>query len=219
MKEAFLKQLSLFSHLDAESLSSIANSLEMHMYLKNELIFSEGRVAKHMFMVFDGQIKVFKSTPDGKEHILHFMPKYSIVAEVPMFEGGLYPVSCMSTKDSILFAIPREKLITLIKNDPKIALNMLALQSRRLREFTYKIEQLSLKTTEQKFINYLLKNSDMINDKLIMEVSSIQELSDYLGSTRENLSRVINNLIKKRMVTRDKNMFVLQKELLANEVV
>jgi len=211
MKEYFLKQLSLFSHLDDRSLTAIASNLEKHVYLKNELIFSEGQKAKYLFMVFDGEIKVFKSTPDGKEHILHFMPKYSIVAEVPMFEGGVYPASCIATKETILLAIPREKLISLVKHDPQIALNMLALQAKRLREFTDKIEQLSLKTTEQKFINYLLQSGDMDNNRCIVKINNIQELSNYLGSTRENLSRVINTLIRNKVITRDKDIFILQK--------
>lgn len=209
MKKLFLKQLPLFAHLDEANLSSIADSIEKFVLRKNELVFQEGQMANYLFMVFDGQVKIFKSTPDGKEHILHVMPKYSIIAEVPMFEGGVYPANGMAIKDSILFAMPRKKLISLVKHDPQIALNMLALQAKRLREFTDKIEQLSLKTIEQKFINFLLSNVKIEHGMRIVKINNIQELANYLGTARESLSRIINGLIKNKTISKVQGGFLV----------
>lgn len=142
-------------------------------------------------------------------NILHIMPKYSIIAEVPMFEGGVYPANGMAIKDSILFAMPRKKLISLVKHDPQIALNMLALQAKRLREFTDKIEQLSLKTIEQKFINFLLSNVKIEHGMRIVKINNIQELANYLGTARESLSRIINGLIKNKTISKVQGGFLV----------
>lgn len=211
MKLKFLKQLPLFSHLNRSNLEAIAANVEQRQYLKNEIIFQEGQQADKLFIVYDGLVKVFKASFEGKEHILHIMAKNSIIAEVPMFEGGRYPANCAALGDSILFTIPREKFISLIKNDPQVALNILALQAKRLREFASKIEQLSLKTTEQKFLNFLLQNSCVESGVTIAKTKNItmQELANYLGTARENLSRIINKLINSKVIRKCEDGFLV----------
>jgi len=211
MKIHFLKQLPLFSHLNETSLTWIAENLETMTYAKNEVIFQEGQKAQKLHMIFQGQIKIFKLNQDGKEHILHIMKPNELIGEVPLFEGGTYPANGMTMTESMLFALPRIKLIALIKQDPQIALNMLALQAKRLREFTDKIEDLSLKNTEQKFIAYLQEHAKTINHKTYVPLDNmnLQELANYLGIARENLSRIINKLIKQGRLTKQPQGFLL----------
>jgi CRP/FNR family transcriptional regulator, dissimilatory nitrate respiration regulator len=220
MKLQFLKQLPLFSHLDKSSLAALAASVEQKSYLKNEIIFRERELADKLFMVCDGVVKIFKSNAQGQEHILHIMSKNSIIAEVPMFAGGRYPANCVALSDSILFAIPRQKFVSLIKSDPQVALNILALQAERLREFACKIEQLSLRTTEQKFLNFLVNNAYTENNITIAKTNNlnIQELANYLGTARENLSRIINRLINNKVIKKCKDGFILNHSVKALQV-
>ncbi|MBU0744943.1 MAG: Crp/Fnr family transcriptional regulator [Gammaproteobacteria bacterium] len=211
MKLQFLKQLPLFAHLNKERLEDVATSFELRSYCKNEIIFQEGQQADKLFIVCDGSVKVFKSNSDGKEHILHIMLKNSVIAEVAMFEGGRYPASCAALSDSMLCNIPREKFIALIKDDAQVALNILALQAKRLREFALKIEQLSLKTAEQKFLHFLLENASTENNVTIARTKglNIQELANYLGTARENLSRIINKLVNNGVIEKHENGFLI----------
>lgn len=214
MTKHFLQQFSLFANLDELSLLAIADNLEKKNYGKNELIFREGQIANKLFMVFQGQVKVFKTNMDGKEHILHVMHPYDIIAEVPVFEGGIYPASCMAMTDSTLYAIGREKFFALVKKNPQIALNIIAFQAKRLREFTVKIEQLSLKTAEQKFMAFLLQHAvvDKTSGKNIAIIGtySLQEIANYLGITREHLSRLTNKLIKNGTIARVADGFAIK---------
>ncbi len=215
MKTYFLKQLPLFAHLSKAKLEIIADSIQEKLYLKNEVIFCEKQQADQLLIVFDGFVKIFKSSFAGREHILHVMSKHSIIAEVPIFEGGKYPASCVAMSDSILLAIPRQKLIALIKTDPQVALSMLALQAKRLREFTCKIEELSLKTSKQKFLNFLLQNAHAENGITMVRMKNLnmQELADYLGTARENLSRIINKLIKNNVIKKCQDGFLITSKL------
>ncbi len=213
MKKHLLQQFPLFSDLTDEALTAIESALVQESYTKNTLIFNEGQTADKLLIVFDGKVKVFKSNSEGKEHILHIMSKYNMLGEVPLFEGGKYPASCVAMTDVILFAIPRTKLIALIQQDPQIALNILALQAKRLREFTSKIERLSLKTTEQKLAYYLLQHAVEVDGQHIVSMQNfnIQELANYLGTARENLSRVISKLIRQGIISKHNNDIIIEK--------
>ena len=221
-----LKQLSLFAHLTKKESDAIANSLEKHTYEKNETIFREGDVADRLYILFDGEVKIFKSSLDGKEHTLRIMQKYDIIGEVPMFEGGAYPASCTALTFSVLFSMSRSCVLKLIQDDPKVALNMLALQARRLKEFTHKIEQLTLQKTERMLAKLFVQKAKNISDnQAVVELKEmgIQNLANYLGVSRENVSRIISKYQKAKLIKKQRRNIVIQDfhalENIANEVM
>jgi CRP/FNR family transcriptional regulator len=185
----FLKEISLFQYAKESELLLLAKNLTRHVYLKNETLFQEGSKAERLYMVLQGQIKICKFSKQGKEYILDILTKYQLFGEVPMFSGTIYPAHAIAVTDAIVFSLDREKLINLIKQNPQVALNFLALQAARLREFNNKIEQLSLQKVEQNLIDYL-------QNKKRIELLSMQNLANSLGVSRETLSRTISQLIK-----------------------
>lgn len=200
----FLKEIALFSHLENAVLQKIDAQLERHTFIKNALVFFEGQKAEKMYFVAEGRLKVFKTSEEGKEHILGIMPRKSIVGEVPMFEEGTFPAHCVAMTASVLFSIEREHFLKLIQEDPRIALKMLSFQARRLKNFIEKIEGLSLQKTEKNLVNYILKIGKFLNGYVhaSMQSMNMEELAHYLGTTREHLSRAIkrlmlNNVLKK----------------------
>ena len=194
----FLKKSPVFQHAKESELLVLADNLTRHVYLKNEIIFQEGAKAERLYMVLQGEVKIYKLSPQGKEHILDVLTENQLFAEVPMFEGTTYPASAIALTDTILFALDRKKLINLIQQDPQIALNFLALQARRLREFTHKVEQLSSQKIEEKLLDYL-------QNKKRVESLSMQNLANYLGVSRETLSRAVSQLIKTGHIKKENN--------------
>jgi len=213
MKNDFLKKMSLFSHLSSDELNVLAASLEKHTYLKGEEVFQEGDTADRLYIVYDGSAKIFKSSLDGKEHTLRVMQKHDLIGEVPMFEGGTYPASCTAITDAVLFSIFRPCLLGLIQDDPSIALNMLALQAKRLKEFTLKIEKLTLQKTEQRLADFFIKKAETLTDNRIhvdFNDINIQNLADYLGVSRENVSRIISKWVKLKIISKQQRNIIIQ---------
>ena len=96
-------------------------------------------------MVVSGKVKIFKVSMEGKEQILHIFGPGEPFGEVPVFAGQQFPASAEALEKSRLFFFSREAFIDLIKRNPDLALNMLAVLSRRLRRFakvsaTYTLE-------------------------------------------------------------------------------
>lgn len=189
---SFLARLSLFAHLNLEQLTKIAHLMEKKQYSKGQIIFLEGQAAELLFIVYQGGVKVYKVAEDGKEHILHMLGAGEIFAEVPVFAGESYPANCVALEDAIILVISRKTLLHLIQTDPQIALSMLALQAKRLREFTVQIEYLTLRNSLQRLAHYLVEQSDQKN--VVHRQLSVTTLAQLLGMTRENLSKLLNRL-------------------------
>jgi CRP/FNR family transcriptional regulator len=80
----------------------------------------------------------------------------------------------------------------LVRRDPSLALNMLAVLSQRLRRFSGLIENLSLKEVPGRLAAYLLylQEGKKGGDDLLLEISKNQ-LASLLGTIPETLSRIL----------------------------
>ena len=148
---------------------------------EGEHIFSEGVDATAFFIVISGKVKIYKLSPDGKEHTLHIHGPGDLVAEAAIFDSMRYPASCMAIEDSQLVRIWRDGFLALIKSHPELALKMMSGYSKRLRQFVAKIEELSLKDIKSRLAGYLLEHSSEENGVTVCRlVYSKKDLASFL---------------------------------------
>jgi CRP/FNR family transcriptional regulator len=177
---------------DIDCLLSIALT---KAYKKGEPIFSEGEHANGFYIVAEGKVKIFKLSIDGKEHILHIFGPGNPFGEVPVFAGKAFPANAMTLAKSTLIFLPREAFVGLITANPSIALNMLAILSLRLREFTVQIEHLSLKEVPGRLAAYLIfLSKEQKNDRTVSLKISKGQLASLLGTIPETLSRIFTKM-------------------------
>lgn len=159
------------------------------------MIFNEGDKAKGLYMVGKGKIKVFKLSFDGKEQILHIYGPGHTFGEVPVFQGGNFPASSMALEASSIIYMPRDKFVALITSTPGLGMNLLADLSRRLREFTVQIENLSLKEVPARLAAYIITLSKEQKNKLMVTLPiSKAQLSNLIGTTPETVSRILKKM-------------------------
>jgi CRP/FNR family transcriptional regulator len=91
--------------------------------------------------------------------------------------------------------------VDLISQHPSLALNMLAVLSMRLRQFTVQIEHLSLKEVPARLAAYLiyLAEEQAAEDAVLLTISKGQ-LASLLGTIPETLSRILAKMIQQNLV-------------------
>ena len=116
-------------------------------------------------------------------------------AEVPVFEGSLYPANAETMDQSRLFFFPKKAFVNLIHENPSLAMNMLASLSQRLKQFSNLIESLSLKEVPGRLASYLLYLSDRHGsiDEFELDIAKSQ-LASFLGTIPETLSRIFSKM-------------------------
>jgi len=206
----FLSNIFLFSSFTEKEIDLLEASTSLKRYHKGEQVFSEGMDAKAFFVVVSGKVKIYKLSPEGKEHILHIHGPQDLVAEAAIFDSMLYPASCMALEDSTLVRIQREGFLTLIKRYPELALKMMSGYSRRLRQFVSKIEELSFKDIRSRLVSYLLENSMVENNTTVCRLKySKKELSALLGTIPETLSRALGFLKQRNLIIEKDNTIII----------
>jgi CRP/FNR family transcriptional regulator len=185
----------LFEGLPEDQVMAIKKIAGKKQYSKGEIIFSEGEEGTGFYVIAKGRVKVFKVSPEGKEQILHIFGPGQPFGEVPVFTGQRFPANAQAIEETLALFFPRDSIVSLIAANPSLALNMLAVMSRRLRQFAVQIENLSLKEMPARLASYLLFLADEQNsdDVVTLNISKGQ-LASILGTIPETLSRVFAKL-------------------------
>jgi CRP/FNR family transcriptional regulator, dissimilatory nitrate respiration regulator len=192
---SFLDDVPLFKGLPAEQLKALTGIAIAKSVKKGEKVFAEGETALGFYVVVRGRIKIFKVSPDGKEQVLHIVSFPEPFGEVPVFAGVFFPANAHVIEDASLVFFPRNAFVDLIKKDPSLAMNMMALLSKRLMQFTSLIENLALKEVPSRLAAYLLYLSERNSDSNIVELDIPKALlSNVLGTIPETVSRVFSKM-------------------------
>lgn len=186
-----LSQTPLFNGLSPENLEKLNRIIVDKLHKKGSVIFNEGDAADGFYVVAEGKVKIYKLSLDGKEHILHIYGPGNPFGEVPMFSGMRFPANAQALVKSRVLYFPRPAFVQLISENPSLSLNMLAVLSRRLREFTVQIENLSLKEVPGRLASYLIYlGREQGNPEQVTLNVSKGQLASLLGTIPETLSRI-----------------------------
>jgi CRP/FNR family transcriptional regulator len=206
---AILAQVPLFSGLSPAQLAGLENNSAVLRLDKGRIIFLEGTPATTSYVLLSGQVKIYKSSPEGKEQILHVLDRGEPFAEVPMFQGGPYPASAMAIKPSRVLAVEKDVLVRLMERDAGLALAMLAALSARLRQMSTLIGQLTLREVPARLGAYLLHLSGEQRSQSISLDITKGHLAGFLGATREAVSRALAKLAEAGVIAMDNRMITI----------
>jgi len=204
----------LFGGLPDEHLKEIRNiSIEKRVN-KGEIVFFDGEEGNGFYLVIEGVIRVYKMSLEGKEQVLHIVKAGETIGAVPVFSGESFPANAQAMSESLLLFFPKEKFIRLITGNPSLTMNILAVLSARLRDFTMQIENLSLKELPGRLAAYLLHQSQVQggSDLITLDVSKSQ-ISNILGTRPESLSRALGVIRERKLIDVDgPNIRVLDRD-------
>ncbi len=197
-----IAKAAIFGGLPAQQLEEVARISLEQKYDKGQSLFSEGGSAKGFYLIVSGKIKIYKLSLEGKEQILHIFREGEICGEVPVFAGGNYPASAEAIELSRVLFFPRSALVELIRSEPAIAMNMLAILSQRLRRFTHLIEDLSLKEVPARLSAYLIFLADRSTSAQTLELDITKaQLASLLGTIPETLSRILAKMAQQGVIS------------------
>jgi CRP/FNR family transcriptional regulator, dissimilatory nitrate respiration regulator len=196
-----ISAIPIFNGLPGDQIAAIKQIAVEKKVNKGEILFSEGDEGKGFFIVGEGRLKVFKVSPEGKEQILHILGPGQPFGEVSVFAGQRFPANAQALENSRVFFLPRAAIVNLIAANPSLALNMLAVMSKKLRQFAVQIENLSLKEMPARLASYLiyLAEEQGVDDVITLKISKGQ-LASFLGTIPETLSRIFAKLSGQNLI-------------------
>jgi CRP/FNR family transcriptional regulator len=195
IKPDLLKGSHLCAGLDPKELGAIAHIAVQRSLAKNELLFIEGDSATGFFTLINGRVRIYKASPEGKEHTIHIIRPGQMFAEVAIFHGGCFPANCSAIEKSEVAFFPRDSFLALLSSSPQISLKIIGSLSAFLREYNELVENLSLKEVSARLASFLLSEYERIPGEVIHLRYSKSQLASRIGTISETLSRNLRKLI------------------------
>lgn len=197
--KSVLRKTQLFAKLTAVEMRTLCTHVTRRRLARGEVLFGEGDQCKGLFVVATGTIRIFKLSPTGREQVLAVEGPGSSLAELPVFDGGVYPASASAVEDSEVLFISRDDFQNYCLEHPEVALKVLAVVGSRLRRLVALIEDLSFTTVRQRLISLLLRlaqsNRKASTQGMRVELTAThQDLASELGTVRELVSRNLSRL-------------------------
>ncbi len=212
-----LKETQLFAALNDAELDSLASRAGLRHHATGELLFQEGQPCAGLFIVVKGRVRIFKLSPSGREQVLAVEGPGSSIAELPVFDGGVYPASASTMMDSEIVFLSRQDLRTLCLEKPEISLKMLQVVGGRLRRLVGIIEELSFTTVRHRLISWIIRQAAG-RASFPLEVSH-QELAAHIGTVRELVSRNLARLQAQGFIeVRGREVFIVDLDGLENDL-
>ena len=201
--ENTLRSCQLFVGLPASDIEAMASfALTKHLE-KGDYLFREGDPAEGFYIVQRGAIKVHRVSAAGKEQVIHVFRPVESFAEAALASAGGYPADARATDASAVVLIPKRDFVALLRGRPELALRMLGSMSQHLRVLVGLLDDLSLKDTETRVANWLLKQcpQPLGTGAIVIELDRTKRvLAAELGATSETLSRTLAKFREQKLL-------------------
>ncbi len=139
----FLANVELFRELSESDIEHVANGITSREYQPNELIFSENSPRKQLYIVFEGEIELFKKTPFGKEKRFAFFNQFDFIGEGALLDEYPHSTSARAVTKATLLTISRDHFEILFHKIPDLAYKILSsvarVISRRMRQSSARV--------------------------------------------------------------------------------
>lgn len=222
-RKAALRKIYLFSGLSDHDLETLARLAINRQFPRDSAIFWEGREGQGFFILLTGQVKLTKTSPDGKEYILRIVNPGETFGEAAVLAEAGYPATAIALEDCQTLYFPKADFLSLLTSSPTLARNMLATMSRLLFHLTKQLEDLSLKEVLSRLARYLLdrcqETHGRIADNLAFDLPITKtHLAAYLGTISETLSRTLGRLKSMGAITEDKGRITIKDSALLKSI-
>jgi CRP/FNR family cyclic AMP-dependent transcriptional regulator len=222
-RAALLAKAPIFAELTETELNFLAQRTVPRQFGAGELIFAEGDPCPGLYVIESGFVKIFKSSPSGREQVLAIDGPGHSIAELPVLDGGNYPASSQAVHDTRLLFVSKQDFHALCVAHPQVALKVMRVVGRRLRSLVAIIEELSFATVRKRLASMLLRLAGT-GKKIPAGVeftlpASNQEIAAQIGTVRELVSRNLSRLQSEGIIRLEgRNVIVPNLKALEREV-
>lgn len=189
-------------------------------YAKGTALYAPGELSDKIFCINHGEIKISRSTNDGKEIILDLLGPGAVFGEVETVSELNRKNTAVAKKDTILHCVTKSTLEERMSQDPRIALWMVNKVCQKQMKTENLLENLLFKSANAKVANVLLdlaKTHGVMHEQgiLIDYLITHQEIGNTIATTRETVSYAFMEFRQMGLIdTVKRRTIILDKEAL-----
>lgn len=217
-----LRGLPLLNDVDAEDVDQVLSEVLLSNIKAGEYIFKTGDSPEFMYLIFEGQMKIFVNTIDGEEQIFYIYRDGDFVGGLNLLVQTPYRYIGQALTDCRVVVIPKHTFDKYFYNSPVVLRSVLVKSFERIRWAEDLIQRLSTSNASMKTAGLLLKLVKRIGveteEGIRLELSmNREELGNYSGLRRETITRKLGEFRELGYIELVGNKVIIIKDLEALE--
>jgi len=217
LKEAGgLVSLRLLSELPARLSTDLFADSELVRLRAGRVLFRAGDSGNGCYRVEDGLLKVTMVSSSGAERILAFLGRGAIVGELAVLDGLARSASIVVVRDAAVRFLSKSAFEAFAEKHPELYKSLVGLLAQRLRETNTTVAASSFLSLKGRMARTLLELADHFGQEVrpgrtvIRQKIGQNDLAAMAGIARENVTRVINDWQRRKLVSRLSGYYCLE---------
>lgn len=181
-----LGRTELFRSLSPERLAALAPKLVERSFARRQVLYVEGGPAERLWVLRRGSVRLYKGSPRGQVLTLDVLGPGEVFGAVSALEQPTYPASAEALAAGSAWVLPREAFLRLLESEPALALELLRVVGRRLREAEERLRAAALDPAPARLAQALLHSARGGEARVTRRT-----LAEAAGTTVETAIRVL----------------------------
>lgn len=189
-----LAEIGFFADLSPEARAQLRAASTERNLVRGDVLFREGDVPDHLYIVTAGRIAISSRSPDGRESVFALMERGDLFGEMGFLDGLPRSADARALEPSSVLTMPFEPVRDLFAREPTRLWDVVRMLAGRIRAMDEALaDSVFLDVTGRTAKRLLELAGD--NDEFILPITQ-EELAGLVGASRERVNKAISSFIR-----------------------
>jgi CRP-like cAMP-binding protein len=209
------RKYSLFSDLPEAQVCSISDHKNLISHRKGQILYYEGTKPLGIFCINSGVVKVYKTSSNGKDQIIHLAQKGDFLGYAALLGEENYSNSAMIIEDAKICFVPKEAFMNSLLHNTQFFRRVAKALSHEIGVMEEKLTDATQKSIRERlaFVLLQLGNSYGVegggNQKIDL-ILSREEIAGIVGTATESVIRLLSEFKKDNLIDLDGKKIIIK---------
>lgn len=211
IQSELLQLVHYLSGLSPDELESIKKFIVLEKRIeKGEIFLLEGEWDDYCYFLISGVVKVYKTSANGREQILHIATQGESLNDVSTFDGGPNAASMLAMTPVLLYGVRKSDFVTIFQDNLQVALNTIKALANRVRRDSTLVKELSFSHVTTRLAKLLLEHAGEETDTWPRLTQ--QDMAAMVGTSREVVNRSLRTLEENGAIRLERHGIIILKK-------
>lgn len=195
---ALLRRSALFRGLDDAELDALAAKAQPAEFSAGQIIVRRGERGEALMVLASGHAKIVTTSQRGAELMINIIEPGGILGELALLDGGERSADAIALEDVELVRLPRGAFLGFLEAHPRVAIQLLAVLSEKLRRTTEVAENAAFLDLPTRLYRRLLALARLYGETTdhgvrIHHKMPQKDLASSIGASRESVNKQLQS--------------------------
>lgn len=215
-----LRQKHWFCGLSASGLKMLGDASHLVPYPGGALLFVEGQIPRHAYILCSGKVKLSTTSRDGKVLILRIAEAGEALGLSAVISGQPFELTAETIGPCQVNVIDRALLLERIEKNGELGLRASQALSREFQAAYRDIHDLVLSRSSTGKVARLLlswssrrENLSYSDEPRLYPALTHEEMAQMIGASRETVTRIIGDMRKRDLIRLDGTTLIIRNRM------